>query len=392
MKKTSIKRYTLAVALLTMGVAIQAQELNSAYFTQDYKYRHDLNPAFDNDQGYVSIPILGNFNVKMQGNLGVKDFLFQNPATGKYDRTFMHPDVRYGDAMSGFNSGANKITTDIGLTLLSVGFKGFKGYNTIELRERTSVGVQLPYELFDFAKNLRNDNYQFGTIGVNAVSFAELALGHSHQINKDLRVGAKLKLLMGVGRAELKVDGMQANLTGDKWMLASGTAEGEISLKGIQIPNKTDEYKNGTSYQHADLGNIDVDGGGIGGFGLGIDLGAEYRIMDGLKVSAAIIDLGFINWSNNILLSQKSGKFEFDGFHDLAVKDEGAAPGSTFSEQRDNYADQFTDFVNLQNKGDQGSKSTTLAATANVGVEYQLPMYKPLSFGLLGQHHFNGDF
>lgn len=392
MKTTSIKRYALSMAVLAVAAATQAQDLNSGYFTQDYKYRHQMNPAFGNDQGYVAIPILGNFNTKIQGNFGVKDVLFQNPTTGKYDRTFMHPDVGYDQAMSGFNSGANKLATDVKVTGLSLGFKAFGGYNTIEMNGKASVNVQLPYELFDFAKNLQNKSYEFGTIGVQAVSYSELALGHSRQLTKDLRVGAKLKMLFGIGRANLKIDDMKANLEGDKWMITSGDAKGEINLKGLQIPNKTDEYKNGQTYQCADLGEIDIDGGGISGTGFAADLGAIYQIIDGLKVSAAVTDLGFISWSSSHVLKQKSGKFEFDGFHDLAVKDENAAPGSTFDEQKDNYADQLTDFVNLQNEGDQGSQTTSLAATANLGVEYQLPMYKPLSFGLLGQHHFNGDF
>ena len=42
--------------------ASMAQGLNSAYFTNDYKYRHDLNPAFGNDQNYVSFPGIGNIN------------------------------------------------------------------------------------------------------------------------------------------------------------------------------------------------------------------------------------------------------------------------------------------------------------------------------------------
>ena len=33
-----------------------------------------------------------------------------------------------------------------------------------------------------------------------------------------------------------------------------------------------------------------------------------------------------------------------------------------------------------------------LAATVNIGAAYQLPMYKKLSFGLLGQHHFAGEY
>ena len=50
----------LVATFMLSVVASTAQSLNSAYFTDDYKFRHTMNPAFGNDQGYVSIPGLGN--------------------------------------------------------------------------------------------------------------------------------------------------------------------------------------------------------------------------------------------------------------------------------------------------------------------------------------------
>ena len=389
--KRFLKTTLVLAATMVAGEAL-AQDLSSAYFTQDYKYRHNLNAAFGNDQGYVAIPILGNLGIKMQGNLGLGDILFKDPATGYYNRTFMHPDVSVEEALAGFNKN-NKITADLGLTLVSVGFKAFNGYNTLELRERTSMGVALPYELFSFAKNLQNTEYTFDNISASALSFTELAMGHSHQIDDKLRIGGKFKVLLGVGKANLKIEDMTATLVGDKWELSTsyGNAKAEVSMKGIQFKNTTDDVYNSTGQPnvHVDLGETDIDGGGIGGFGLGVDMGAEYEVIDGLKVSAGINDLGFINWSNNWLLKQKKGTFTFDGFHDIQVKDNS---GRSFGDQMDEYGDQMSDFINLENRGDQGSTSSTLNATAVLGAEYKLPTYDKLSFGLLGQHHFASDF
>lgn len=394
---TFLKKYGLAVALLAAAGTAAAQDLNSGYFTQDYKYRHNTNPAFGNDQNYIAIPILGNINAKMQGNFGIGDVLFENPTTGKYDYTFMHPDVSVEDALSGFNTGQNRISADIGITLLSAGFHSFGGYNTIEMRDRTSLNMTLPYELFEFAKNLRNKSYQFDNIGVNAINFAELAFGHSRDINENLRVGAKLKVLFGLGRANMEINGMTADFSADKdeWIINSGEAEAVVNMNGIKFVNKVDEYdgpkKVGQVNEHVDLGETDIDNVKLGGLGFGIDLGAEYKVMDGLKVSAAVNDLGFIGWKNSWILKQKSGTFTFKGFQDIKIKDD-AANGVSMDDQMDDYKDQISDFVNFENKGDNGSESHTLAATANLGVEYQLPMYQPLSFGLLGQHHFHGDY
>ena len=73
-----------------------AQGLNSGYFTEDYKFRHNLNPAFENQQNYVSLPALGNLNVRAQGNFGLGDVLFDNPKYGingdnNNKTTFMNP-------------------------------------------------------------------------------------------------------------------------------------------------------------------------------------------------------------------------------------------------------------------------------------------------------------
>lgn len=391
--KQVVKFFCFAVMMsVAAGTTVVAQDFHSAYFLQDYKYRHEMNPAFGNDQNYVAIPVLGSLNLKTQGNFGLGDVLFKNPESGFYNRTFMHPDVSVDEALAGFSKGKNRIAAEVGVTLLSGGFKAFGGYNTIELRSRTNVGLVLPYELFEFAKDLRNQEHHFDNIGLRAVSFAELAFGHSRQINDQWRVGAKVKVLLGVGRTNISIDGMTANTSGDKWLITSGgSAEAEVNMSKVQFVNTTDEYKGsrGGTYEHVDLGGTKIDGFGISGVGLGLDLGAEYQLMDGLKVSAAFRDLGFIGWNNSWMLKQRKGQFEFDGFHDILLANN---KGTKIGDQVDDYKDQLSDFVSFDNKGDKGSSTSALAATINVGAEYQLPIYEPLSFGLLGLHRFDGDY
>ena len=106
--KTSFRKYILAVALTASAGNMMAQELNSAYFTDDFKYRHDMNAAYGNEQNSVAIPVLGNFNVKLQGSFGVGDVLFKNPYYGnpqypnaKKTATFMHPGISSEDALKG---------------------------------------------------------------------------------------------------------------------------------------------------------------------------------------------------------------------------------------------------------------------------------------------------
>ena len=47
---------------------------------------------------------------------------------------------------------------------------------------------------------------------------------------------------------------------------------------------------------------------------MGLDLGAEYMLMDNLQLSASLIDLGFIKWGRESYTFTASNDFTFDGF------------------------------------------------------------------------------
>lgn len=386
------KVYAIAAMVLVAGGAM-AQGLNSAYYTNDYKFRHTMNPAFGNEQNYVSIPALGNINVGLHGNFGYEDIVMDNPLYGrgsdKKMTTFMHPNISAGDALSGFSTGNNRVMGNVGITILSAGFKAFGGYNTVELNSKTSFGMSLPYELFAFAKNIGNNTYNIGDINMNAQSYAELAFGHSRQIDDRLRVGAKVKLLFGIARGDVEFKDVTADLaSNDKWTI-SGDAKANMSLKGFAYKSKEHEYKDEAKGTYETVNDMNVDGAGLGGFGLAFDLGGVYKIDDDWTVNAAVLDLGFISWSNNVQASNHMKTFEFNGFHDLAVKE---GRGETFDDKADTYGDQLSDFANLTDDGDQGGRTTGIGATINVGCEYNLPVYRPLTFGLLSSTRINGPY
>jgi len=384
-------KYILSAAVLLISASTMAQEFNSGYFTSDFKNRHDLNPAFGNEQNYFSMPGMGNINIGMTGNFGLEDVLFDNPlypsGSSKKKTTFMNPNISAADALSGFNS-ENKINGGYRISLISFGFNSFGGYSTFELNVRGDVEANLPYELFEFAKNTGNKTYNIGDINVQTKNFAEIAFGHSHQINDKLRVGAKAKILLGIARGSFDFKNVKADLAdGDQWTI-SGDAQASVSMSGIKYKSESKDYKGKTgSYEH--VTGVDVDKAGIDGMGLALDLGAEYKITEDIKVSAALLDLGFISWKNDVQATNNSKSFSFKGFHDTSVTSDG---NNTIDNQSDDYSDQISDFVNLQDKGDKGSKTTGIGATMNIGCEYVLPVYRPLSLGLLCSSRFNGDY
>lgn len=378
---------------MAVGCSAAAQTINSAYFTEDYKFRHMLNPAFGNEQNYVSIPALGNISVNTHGNFGYRDVIMSNPMypslSDKKMTTFLNPYISAEDALSGFSTGNNRITGDVSLTILSAGFKAFGGYNTIEINSRTTTGVSLPYELFEFAKNTGNHSYNIGDINAHAQSFAEIAFGHSRQINDKLRLGAKLKVLVGLGRADVKMRNMKADLTAeDKWTI-TGEATADVSMKGFSYVSEEKKYNIEGSGTYERVNDVDLDGVGVGGFGMAIDLGGVYEINEDWTVSASVLDLGFISWTNDMLAENRSKSFVFNGFHDVSVTSD---RGEEIDTKVDRYGDQLADFANLTDMGDKGGRSTGIGATINVGAEYTLPVYRKVSFGALCTSRINGAY
>ena len=389
----TIYKNLFTAALMAVGCSAAAQTINSAYFTEDYKFRHMLNPAFGNEQNYVSIPALGNISVNTHGNFGYRDVIMSNPMypslSSKKMTTFLNPYISAEDALSGFSTGNNRITGDVSLTILSAGFKAFGGYNTIEINSRTTTGVSLPYELFEFAKNTGNHSYDIGDINAHAQSFAEIAFGHSRQINDKLRLGAKLKVLVGLGRADVKMRNMKADLTAeDKWTI-TGEATADVSMKGFSYVSEEKEYNIEGSGTYERVNDVDLDGVGVGGFGMAIDLGGVYEINEDWTVSASVLDLGFISWTNDMLAENRSKSFVFNGFHDVSVTSD---RGEEIDTKVDRYGDQLADFANLTDMGDKGGRSTGIGATINVGVEYTLPVYRKVSFGALCTSRINGAY
>jgi len=378
----------LAATFMFTVVSAMSQSLNSAYFTDGYKFRHTMNPAFGNDQTYVSLPVLGNINVRTQGNFGYEAIIKNNPnpSGNKTLTTFLNPYIDAATALDGFASGNNRIVGNVGVAILSAGFKGWGGYNTIELNVKANFGVALPYELFEFAKNTGNRNYNIGDINAGAISYAEIALGHSRQLTAKLRAGAKLKVLLGIGRADVKMEDVQAQLSDANQWLITANSQADVSMKGFSYKQKEKEYKQKPgSYRY--VSGLDVDGAGVGGFGFAVDLGASYKLNDDWSFSAALLDLGFISWSNDMKATNLNKQFLFDGFHDVDVTRHGGV-----RESSDKYADQLAEFANLQDQGDQGGRTTGIGTTLNLGAEYTLPVYRKLSFGLLSNSRLQGEY
>lgn len=388
------------MAALAAGTALaaSAQEApRSAYFMDGYSYRHELNPAFSGERNYVSIPVLANFDVSLFSNVGVNTFLYKTEPGNPYKlTTFMSPTVDARTFLDKLNEN-NHINANVDLTILSTGFKAFKGYNTITLGVHTDMGLNLPKDLFRFMKLGQTGDdtrYSFSDVQANATAYAELAFGHSHKITDKLNVGAKFKVLFGLGNVSAKIDKMDVRLSDQQWLVS---AKGKVEMaagSGLQVPTKQESGADYDIPEDADLidwGEIKYDNFGLAGFGLGLDLGATYQLLPDLQLSAAVNDFGFMNWSHAHVAETGTTEWTFDGFHGVAVKeDQDDYENKKLSQQFDDLMDDLENVADFHRSVNDGSYTKMLKATIHIGAEYKMPFYRNLTGGFLFSQHIGG--
>ena len=361
-----------------------AQNLESGFFTDGYLYRHEMNPAIENSRNYVAMPLIGNINVGLTGNLNLTDVLFnRNGRTVLYT----NPLVSASEVMKGICD-RNRIGTDFKVQILGAGFKAWGGYNTIGISIRGNESTVIPRTLFDITKNgLHNDTYDISDLSAHAHAYAEIALGHSHKINEKWRVGGKFKFLLGAGNVDANVTRGEVVL-GEDGYVANIDAELMGSITGLNYKTKASEHtKDSEGNPRQIVNGMKVSGYKISGLGVAFDLGAEYKINDDWKVSASILDLGFISWKNTRLAATHGTV----NTNDYVFNVDDDAPNS-FSKEGERLGDQLATLYELEDKGEVGGRTTMLGATMNISAQYTAPFYRKLNFGLLNTTRIDGRY
>ncbi|MEJ8740908.1 DUF5723 family protein [Phocaeicola sp. HCN-6420] len=372
--------------LCTMG-GLHAQYLRTSYFIEGTSARLQLNPALQPMRGYVNVPILNAFMGASSNVLGLTDIIDVLDS----GRDLFPNDDLYNrlDEDNRFNVRAN---TD----LFSFGWYKGCGFWNVDVRLRTDVSASIPKGMFEYFKNVseysqslnrasvesRGTLFQRSIYNVNfdVNAYAEVGVGYSRAVNERLVVGGRFNLLLGLVHTDMQVDHFTLNVeTADDIYQSSvySTVKANVkaSMKGGGLSFSEVDDGSGNIVRQVDRYNFDMGGFGISGVGMGIDLGASYRILDNVIVSAAVLDLGFIRWN--------SGMTTVASADDVKIGING-----------DNYMDYMNgDFMDLkrfnmfENKDAVSAYNTKLSSTFLVAGEYKT-MDDKLSLGIMYSAYF----
>lgn len=360
--------------MLLMTVAASAQSASSGYFLEGFNQRYQLNPAFAPERSvFMAVPSLSNIQVDAQSSVGLANFLFESKSKPGMLTTFMSPDIDAKEFLDAMPNGA-RFNVGLNMDIIALGVGGKNHFTTFNVKMRNSEQIVLPKELFGFMKaSLAQGDYLIENININTISYLEASLTHSHKIGDNLTIGLGLKLLEGIAYADVTINEIDARFHEDDWQVKSnGTIKASIPGAQYKLDPETQTFDGVDGFKFTTPGS----------HGFAVDLGAEYDfqdIIDGLKVSAAVTDLGFIGWADMNTFATNNNEFvEFEGFNNYDVN------GDNSDETMDQINDDFNDMVQLYQTGTTNKKErVALSANFRLGAEYALPFAKWLSFGEL---------
>lgn len=389
------KIITIIAGAFAICTSLFAQtDAKTTYFLDGYDFRHRLNPATPSARSYFTLPVLGYTSVGVSSNMGINTFLYP---TGSGLTTFMSNSVDTGTFLKKLNKN-NLISEDFTTSVISIGAWGKKnGFTTVELNLRESTSINLPKDLFSFMKNVGGaQHYNISNLGIKARAYAELSLGHSQRINEKLVVGAKVKALLGLASAELKMNNLNIEMSGEKWSVqAEGSLKASVG-EFVSIPTygETGNVPEGKDANQIDFSKIGMNTSNfsptsvLGGFGVAFDLGFSYEVLKGLTVSAAVLDLGFIHWKSPVMAATGSKPWEFQGFQNVSLDNESE---NSINNQIKHITDGLQDLTVLY-KQDSKAYNEMLSATINAAVEYKMPFWDGLSVGGLFTTRIQGTY
>lgn len=378
MKIKSILISVFILGGLLFSSFLKAQTANSLYFLDRVVTRHNLNPAFAPAQDlYLDLPILSGLYLEGSlGNLTASD-IFKQDANGQ-TISLLSPGFDLDQFYQQFDATA-VFSNSMTVNLLGFGWRHEKNYFHVGITLHEEMSSSFPKDLFKFLAygtpiETGDNLYNFSGLSSDAEMYLATYFGFTQDVNEQLSLGAKVKLLTGLAYYATDINTLSLSASRDQWDLyTDGEITGAFPIEYTTVQNA--DGNNSVEFDSFDVGNNILS---PKGWGVAFDLGATYRPFENLELSAALLDFGFINWNKD------NERFYFKGHHtvDKLALFNTSDDDSYFEEDPslENLGDEIKE--TFQNDGDADSDPRMITATANLGAEYFF-MEEKLSVGAL---------
>lgn len=379
-----IKVFSILICLCVYS-SLKAQQVNTLYFIENNPVRHLYNPSLQPDYDlYISLPVLGFSQLSIENNsLSLKDIIYNS---GGQTISFLNTPTTVAKFYNTLSTNT-VLRADLHTNLLGFGFRHESAFWTFTLSEKANAMVGLPKDLFKLGlygtENMLSNTFHLTTLQSDISIYTEAALGYSKRVTDQWTLGAKLKFLYGTANFSIQNNNIQLQAGVENWnMTANGSAN-------VSSPIQITAANNFQTFSYNAPTNT-IDWLKPSGLGAGIDLGAEYQLNSNWKFSAALIDLGFINWTRNVVNYQYGMNYYFNGIKQF----DNTTTINTFQQLANQLSTSvITDslknvlLTSINSSTTENAYTTGTTARLNLGAEYSF-MNNKLSVGLLSHSRF----
>ena len=300
MKTKLITTIIISFLLCLLTSENKAQDGNVINFMRTVPQSNNNNPAAIPSVGfYLGVPALSALNIGLDNG----NFSYNNVFTRRADDSI----VIDADKFISTLKANNKLSYELSDQIFALGFKVNRSYFTFSINNKNTINANYTKDFMTFLLKGngpfigQNANLGDSKLGLN--SYIETSLGLTREINERLSVGLKFKYLIGI--MNVYTEKSTANLYTDPNTYDLSATSDFLIRTSLPFDSLTAKPK--------DIKWQDVKNNK----GIAFDFGGEYKLTSKLSLGLSVVDLGYIDWSNNIQNYQSknpNATYSFTGF------------------------------------------------------------------------------
>ena len=372
-----IKVFVLLGIWVMSGTPGLSQINNTLYFMRGVPQSNRVNPA-NRPMGsfYIGFPGLAPIHGQVNSS------------------TFTYNDFTQGDeqAILDLLKPLNFVVSDLGSALLSAGFKTGAGFFSVDVTSRLDGDLFFSGDLARLVleESVENRTYQLDGSAIDLSAFDEISVNWAGELLPNLQVGARAKMLFGIGNLTTARSEMEMTRIQDVYHIETDMLfNASLPMAEIQYDQEgnVEDIVLKEEVENLDLRELPKYLFNTRNMGFGLDFGVNYRPVSELLLSASVTDIGFINWKDEVYEAAFDASFNYTEIEgNLFELPDGVTPGTYIDSLADVAIDSATS--NLTVTPDQ-PYSSRLNTKLFVGASYHVTPF--LGFGLLSRTDFLQD-